>query len=60
MSKYVVVQWPESQYLFDKEGFEDNCYLIDDLEGQEKFGSSAYFVEESWLNSIKGLYNENN
>ena len=50
MEKYIVVTWPDIQYLMDKEGFEDNAFLINDDKGLDRFGSSAYFVEESWLN----------
>lgn len=52
MSNYVVVCWPESQRLFDEEGFEENSYLINDENGIDDFGSSAYFVDEEWLNSL--------
>ena len=44
--KFIVVPWPESQDLFGKEGFEDNCFLAPD----DSFGSSAYFVSEDWYN----------
>ena len=46
MSKYVVVTWPESQHLFNLDGFEENSYLINDENGIDDFGSSAYFVDE--------------
>lgn len=49
MSRYVVVTWPESQNLFDIPGFEENSYLVNDDRGMEDFGSSAYFVDEDWL-----------
>jgi hypothetical protein len=48
--KYIVIEWPESQYLYDIEGYRNHCYLINDSYGIEKFGSSAYFVEEDWYN----------
>lgn len=50
---YVVVSWPDSQALMDKEGFEDNSYLVNDEQGIEDFGSSAYFVDEEWLESLE-------
>lgn len=50
MGKYVVVTWPESQDLMTKAGFRQNSYLINDDKGIEDFGSSAYFVDEDWLN----------
>lgn len=45
MDKYIVITWPDSQELMDKEWF-DECHLINDEMGLEKFGSSAYFVPE--------------
>jgi len=30
------------------EGFRENSYLINDEQGLEDFGSSAYFVKYSW------------
>ena len=58
MSKYVVVTFPEVQHLMDKEGFEENAYLINDEHGIEEFGSSAYFVDEDWLNHTTGKLTE--
>ena len=42
--KYILVEWPDVQYLMDKEGFKENSSLAD----EEKFGRSAYFVSEEW------------
>lgn len=42
--KYILVEWPDVQYLMGKEGFKENSSLAD----EEKFGSSAYFVSEEW------------
>lgn len=39
-NSYVVVAWPESQELMDKEWFDEEAVL--DVDG--KFGSSAYFI----------------
>ena len=47
--KYEVVTWPSVQNYMDIEGFEDNSYLINDVKGMTKFGSSAYFVNSEWL-----------
>lgn len=52
MSKYVVVSWPDSQNLMEREGFRENSYLVNDDKGIEDFGSSAYFVDEDWLNDL--------
>lgn len=49
-SRYVVVQWPDIQFLMEKPGFREHAYLINDDRGMADFGSSAYFVEEAWLN----------
>jgi hypothetical protein len=37
---YVVIQWPESQELMEKEWFKEEAIL--DVES--KFGNSAYFI----------------
>lgn len=48
MNKYVIVEWPDIQFL----GFNEHACLINDDEWVSKYGSSAYFVEEEWLNRI--------
>ena len=45
---YVLVEWPDIQDIMDEEGFEENSSLAD----CEQFGSSAYFVDEDWLNEV--------
>lgn len=45
---YEIVCWPESQMLMEKEGFYDNCSLINSERGLEEYGSSAYLVDEDW------------
>ena len=52
MKRYVVITWPESQDLMDRDGFEENCHLINDDKGLDEYGSSAYFVDENWLNNL--------
>lgn len=47
--KYVIVQFPEIQFLMKREGFNENCCLINDEYFLSLYGSSAYFVNESWL-----------
>ena len=49
MTTYTVVTWPEVQLLLDLEGFKEHSYLINDEQGLDDFGSSAYFVETEWL-----------
>jgi len=53
MNNFVVVCWPNSQALMDKPGFRENSYLVNDDKGIEDFGSSAYFVDEEWLESVE-------
>lgn len=45
---YVIVCWPESQMLMEKEGFYENCSLINSERGLDAYGSSAYLVDEDW------------
>lgn len=53
--KYVIVTWPESQYVMQ----EEEAYLLNDNKAVEKFGSSAYIIREdiykniinSWISS---------
>lgn len=49
---FVIIQWPEIQELMDKEGFDSNCSLANDEWTLDKYGSSAYFVNKKWLNSL--------
>ena len=49
-----IVTWPDSQDLMEVKGFYDNAYLINDEEGLEKYGSSAYVVDKYWLTSTLG------
>ena len=55
MKKYVVITWPWVQDLFEVEGFYEHSYLVNDDQGIEDFGSSAYFVEEEWLNALNEI-----
>jgi hypothetical protein len=43
MEDFVIVEWPESQYIMDMEWFYE-CELVNDEELLEIYGSSAYFV----------------
>ncbi len=46
MEKYILIHWPESQDLMDKEWFNE-CFLANPInEEQDWVGSSAYFVPE--------------
>lgn len=46
---YEIVIWPMSQELMDKEGFDENCHLVNDHPFFAEYGSSAFFVRKSWL-----------
>lgn len=50
--KFKVIQWPECQEYMGKKGWEENSYLINDDKGIEEFGSSAFFVRMSWLETL--------
>ena len=47
--KYLPVEWPYVQDLFEIPGFRENSYLINDDKGYEDFGDSAYFVSLEFL-----------
>ena len=49
---FIIIQWPEIQELMDKEGFDLNCSLANDEWTLDKYGSSAYFVNKKWFNSL--------
>lgn len=53
---YIVIVWPDIQELMNEEGFRENSYLVNDEQGIIDFGSSAYFVDIQWLQSLN--YNE--
>ena len=50
--EYVPICWPDIQYYMDLEGFDEHAYLINDEQGLDDFGSSAYMVEKGCLNSL--------
>ena len=52
MSK-IVVTFPESQVMESKDGFFQNCELINSEQGIKEFGANAYLVNEEWYNEIK-------
>lgn len=49
---YEAMSFPEVQSLFEKEGFDDNAYLINDEKGIKDFGPCAYFIKKEWFNKI--------
>ena len=50
---FTPVTWPESQGLMELPGFEENALLINDEPLLEQYGSSAYLVRVSWLESLE-------
>lgn len=57
MTKYIIVEWPESQELMDHEGFDEHACLINDESWLDQYGSMSYFVEEDWLKNIQNVKN---
>ena len=51
MDKYILVQWPESQYLMEHERFNE-CLFVQDIEGHDEVGSSAYMCPEDLYDEI--------
>lgn len=49
---YFIETWPDVQYLMECEGFDENCFLINDEIGYEEFGPAAYFVNLKWYENI--------
>lgn len=52
MANQIVVEFPKSQMLENKEGFLENVELINSDEGIELYGGSAYLVDEDWYNDV--------
>lgn len=48
----VVVTFPDSQVIEEKEGFLDNCSLINSDFGILSFGGGAYKVNKKWLEEV--------
>lgn len=48
--KYIIVEWPYSQELMEFPDFKEHACLINDDSWIDIYGSSAFFVEENWLN----------
>lgn len=44
--EYVLVQWPESQEIMDKE-WRTECILMNDVNHLDSIGSAAYFVPKN-------------
>ena len=50
--KQVIVVFPQSQVIEDKEGFFDNAELINSDKGISLYGGGAYIVNEEWYNKV--------
>lgn len=50
--KFIIITWPEIQDYMDKPGFKENSYLINEEPFFSEYGSSAYFVIESWIEDV--------
>lgn len=48
MKEFVVIEFPESQEIFEHPEADQHCHLINDTEGIDLYGSSAYFVDKQW------------
>ena len=46
---YGIMTWPESQALMERDGFFDNCWLINDVEGFDTYGSCAFVYDKEWF-----------
>ena len=51
MEKYILVQWPDSQLLMENPRFNE-CLFVENIEGHEDVGSSAYMCPESLFKEI--------
>lgn len=58
MALYEIIQWPEIQELMDIEGFRENSYLVNDEQGINEYGSSAYFVNKTWLDKATDAHKQ--
>ena len=50
-TKYILVQWPDSQYLMEHKRFHE-CLLVQDINRHDEVGSSAYMVPEDLYHEI--------
>ena len=49
---FIIITWPDTQILMEKKGFRTHSCLINSEPFLGTYGSSAYFVEQSWLDLI--------
>ena len=50
--KKIVVQFPNTQILENKDGFLENVELINSDKGVKLYGGGAYLVNEEWYNKV--------
>lgn len=48
---YKLVQWPDSQLLMEHKRFNE-CLFVEDIEGHDEVGSSAYMCPEDIYNEV--------
>lgn len=49
---FIPITWPEVQKLMTHSDFRDNAVLITDGKLYQKYGDSAYLVNQEWYNRI--------
>lgn len=49
---FIPITWPEVQELMTHNDFRDNAVLITDGKLYQKYGSSAYLVNNEWYNKV--------
>ena len=49
--KYILVQWPDSQYLMENPRFSE-CIFCMDIDGHEEVGDSDYMCPEDLYDEI--------
>lgn len=52
MEKKVIVGWPVSQMIKNKQGFFENCMLINSREGVLSYGADAFLVDSDWYDKF--------
>lgn len=52
MEKKVIVGWPQSQMIREKQGFYENCMLINSIEGVLSYGADAFLVDKDWYDKF--------
>ena len=48
---YIIICWPDSQELMERDGFSENCSLINGERGLDIYGSCAYLVDKDWYDA---------